>query len=492
MIQLAAVARGRSSMNCLPRRREAEPYLRDAARRFVVAIACLAVIALFPSPLRAEGPDEAKRHFTNGVHMFEDRNFAGALVEFEASYQKNPTAVALQNIAVCQKGLFRYGDAIATLERLLRDFGPQLSPDDKKAAEDAIRDMNALLGTIVVKVTPEDAKVSVNDQILSAEAKKNPIRLAAGEYRVIAEAPSHARQEKMVTVVSGQKDVAVVITLSPLAGMLVVRAHDSQAAIAIDGVHVGYEEWKGPVAAGRHEIYVYTQAQRHKSDVVAYAGQTTEFDAKLTAADAVPEGKTPEANGPPPYVPPSQRGLYGFLTFGADSMGNPAPRGLINDKARAAGGFVGLRLGYRISTNWAAELMSESAAHTASACAGSGNNCDGRTVKDYNFSSTRIGAALRLMSNGRKGRFFGNVGAGAAVHSIKYDKALESSSNPVRSDQTAPGTFFQLGGGYELNLGHFLAAAALQLTAEAIAEQQIGFKNAASAALELRVGYGQW
>jgi len=67
-------------------------------------------------------PDEAKRHFTNGVHLFEDRNFAGALVEFEASFQQNPTAAALQNIAVCQKGLFRYADAISTLERMLREF----------------------------------------------------------------------------------------------------------------------------------------------------------------------------------------------------------------------------------------------------------------------------------------------------------------------------------------------------------------------------------
>jgi len=53
------------------------------------------------------------------VHLFEDRNFAGALVEFEASFKQNPTAAALQNIAVCQKGLFRYADANATLERML-------------------------------------------------------------------------------------------------------------------------------------------------------------------------------------------------------------------------------------------------------------------------------------------------------------------------------------------------------------------------------------
>jgi hypothetical protein len=234
---------------------------------------------------------------------------------------------------------------------------------------------------------------------------------------------------------------------------------------------------------------VYTQSQRHKSSVVAYAGQTTEFDAKLTSADVVPDGKTADANGPPPYVPPSQRGLYGFLGFGVDSFGNPAPSGLNNDKARTPGGYGGVRVGYRFSTNWAVELIGENASRAVAACATSGNTCNGLPVKDYNFTSTRIGAAVRLMSNGRKGRFFGNVGLGAAVHTIQYDKALESAA---RSNETGAGSFFQLGGGYELNLGHFLFDTALQITAENADQKKIGFKNAASAGLELRVGYGLW
>jgi hypothetical protein len=113
------------------------------ARRWAALLSTLVALALCGPRAHAQAADDAKRHFTNGVHLFEDRNFAGALVEFEASYQKNPTAVALQNIAVCQKGLFRYADAISTLERMLRDFATQLSLEDKKAAEDAIRDARA-------------------------------------------------------------------------------------------------------------------------------------------------------------------------------------------------------------------------------------------------------------------------------------------------------------------------------------------------------------
>src|SRR3954465_6445834 len=125
----------------------------------------LSLVLFFAASLGAAQPlpvpDEAKRHFLNGVHLFEDRNFGGALVEFEASFQENPTAAALQNIAVCQKGLFRYAEAIATLQRMLKDFSQQLSAEDKRSAEDAIRDMTALLGTLVLRVTPKDAKIAL-------------------------------------------------------------------------------------------------------------------------------------------------------------------------------------------------------------------------------------------------------------------------------------------------------------------------------------------
>ncbi len=441
-------------------------------------------------PARAEGSDEAKRHFTNGVHLFEDRNFAGALVEFEASFQQNPTAAALQNIAVCQKGLFRYAEAIATLERMLRDFAAQLSADDKRAAEDAIREMSALLGTIVLQVTPADARVVINDSQLWPEAMKAPVRLAAGEYRVAAEAPGYVRQERVVTVVSGQKDRPVVISLAPLSGTLVVRTHDSDAAIALDGVQVGYDEWKGPVSAGSHEVYVYTSKLRHKSSVVAYAGQTTEFDAKLTPADAVPVDQPLPPNGPPPYVPPSQRGIFGFLVFGADSQGSTSPTGLNQNKSRTGGTFGALTFGYRFSSGFAAEFQAETSDHNIGACLNAGQSACPAVTGHYQLHSSRVGPAVRLMTSGRKGRFVGTIGLGAAVHTLTLDAQLKVNGE---KDVSSVGSYIQLVGGYELNLGHFLFDAGLRLVGESADETKTGgVKNTGSVGLELRIGYGQW
>jgi len=436
------------------------------------------------------GTGDAKRHFTNGVHLFEDRNFAGALVEFEASFQLNATAAALQNIAVCQKGLFRYAEAISTLERMLRDFAAQLSADDKKAAQDAIREMSALLGTVVLQITPPDARVSINGAPLPADAMKSPVRLAAGEYRFAVEAPGYAPQEKTIRVVSGQKDRPIIVALSPLSGTLVIHAHDSDAAIAIDGVQVGYDEWKGPASAGPHEIYVYTSKLAHKSSVVAYAGQTTEFEVKLTAADAVPTDQPAAPHGPPPYVPPSQRGIFGFLFFGADTMGSTSPTGLNQDKARAGGTFGALTIGYRFSTGFAAEFQAETSDHQIAACLQAANPGCIRTLGNYSLHASRIGPSIRLMTSGRKARVVGTIGAGAAVHSLTFDNGLRALG---RQDVSSVGSYVALTGSFELNLGHFLVDGGVKLVGETADEAKTGgLKSTGSVGLEFRVGYGQW
>jgi hypothetical protein len=459
-------------------------------RHWLAIVGLVALCVATTSGAHAAPADEAKRHFTNGVHLFEDRNFAGALVEFEASFQLNPTSAALQNIAVCQKGLFRYAEAISTLQRMLRDFATQLSADDKKAAEDAIREMGALLGSVILQVTPPDARVSINDAPLSAEALRAPIHLAAGEYRLGVEAPGYARQERMMTVVSGQVDRPIAITLAPLSGTLVIRAHDSEAAIALDGVQVGYDEWKGPVSAGPHEVYVYTSKLRHKSNVVAYAGQTTDFEAKLTAADAVAVDQPAAPNGPPPYVPPSQRGIFGFLMFGADTMGSTSPTGVNQDKARTGGTFGALTFGYRFTTGFAAEFQAETADHQMAACPQGAMPGCAATTAHYSLHSSRVGPAVRLMTSGRKGRFVGTIGLGAAVHSLTFEQPFKQLG---QNDVSSVGSYISLAGSYELNLGHFLVDAGMRLVGEAADETKTrGLKSTGSVGLEFRVGYGQW
>jgi len=94
------------------------------------------------------------------------------------------------------------------------------------------------------------------------------------------------------------------------------------------------------------------------------------------------------------------------------------------------------------------------------------------------------------MTSGRKGRFVGTIGIGAAVHSLTLDPQLKVNGE---KDVSSVGSYIQLAGAYELNLGHFLFDAGLRLVGESADETKTGgLKNAASLGLELRIGYGQW
>src|SRR5688500_11122356 len=63
--------------------------------------------------------EEAKRHFKQGVALYNDGNFGAALAEFEQANKLRPSPAVLYNIGLTQKALFRYNDAIDSLNEYI-------------------------------------------------------------------------------------------------------------------------------------------------------------------------------------------------------------------------------------------------------------------------------------------------------------------------------------------------------------------------------------
>ena len=73
--------------------------------------------------------EEARKHFHNGIKLYGEQNFKGALAEFDAAYRLKPGPSSLKNIALCQKALFRYTDAVDTLGKVLARYDKELSDE---------------------------------------------------------------------------------------------------------------------------------------------------------------------------------------------------------------------------------------------------------------------------------------------------------------------------------------------------------------------------
>ena len=173
--------------------------------------AIAAVSTLAPRAAHAE-VEAYKQHMDNGVKLFTDHNYPAAIAEFQAAYQLKPKASPLINTALCYKAQFKYPKAIETLETALAKHADTMDDADKKAAEDAITEMKALLAYVKVNVTPAEAAVTVDGELQAKNAEQK-VPVAPGVHRIGAKLDGYTGSEQEISVASGdQKELTLTLT----------------------------------------------------------------------------------------------------------------------------------------------------------------------------------------------------------------------------------------------------------------------------------------
>ncbi|MEO8904572.1 MAG: hypothetical protein ABI488_19355 [Polyangiaceae bacterium] len=404
---------------------------------------------------------DARRHFKLGIRLYQDTNYAGALAEFEAAYSAKPGPSSLQNVALCQKALFRYREAAQTLNQLLAQHDAELSNGEKKAVQDAIAELDNLVGSVVIDVEPNDAKVTLDGRALSLSEQKAGVEVNIGEHTVIAEESGYARLVRVMSVASGQKQLPVEMKLKATDGFLNIVAVDPRAAIAIDGVTLAFHEWRGGVKPDAdHLIQVFREGyESYESTVNVGLGKTLLVQADLGAridgesVELASSTATAMPAPPPRRVP---RGYYGLLTLGVLGLGQK-PLALTSPRASGAMGTIGLRAGYRVWAPIAGELMLDFGklnvddAKSDSATA---------NTRKYSLSTVRVGPNLRLMTMGKALRFSTTIGTGVVHHKLELDP-LAGSTKFSGGNASGSDPYFLLELGLQASLGHFLLGAEL-------------------------------
>lgn len=204
-----------------PKRSARTPLAPRCARRYrlaavlLVAISTSVPLVSLAAPKDAASMEEARRHFKQGVLLFEDKNFDAALVEFEASYAASSEPVSLYNVGLCLRALFRYQEAIDALTRYLQGVDEKFSPQQRRAVEQVIAEMRDLLAEITIVVDPSAAAIS--SAFLDGRAvvlTRAPMALAAGRHQLNLTARGFDPAIQEIVVVAGRPQT-VRITLQP-------------------------------------------------------------------------------------------------------------------------------------------------------------------------------------------------------------------------------------------------------------------------------------
>lgn len=413
----------------------------------------------------------ARVHFRNGVRLYGDGNYAGALAEFEAAYSLKATAASLQNAALCLKALYRYAQAAQTLDMLLERHGAELSDSERETVRTARDELAALLSAVRFALSPPDAKLTIDGRFVPATEASAGIQLDVGEHVVEASAPGYATLRKSVRVATGQQPTTMELSLRPVAGFLEVRSSDDHAVIAIDGQARAQRTWRGPATPGQHYVQIYKPGYRaFERDVAVELGKTVVVEGvpgPPRDADVAPESKRHARE----KQPASGGGWYGLGALTAQRPTNQ-PNGFKaiaggKDETSSGGGALGLRGGYRIWKAVALELMIDAGEVTVqkacdeSAGKSPSSDCDAPALtRDYSVATFRIGPNLRIMSTSDRLRVVGTLGMGAVSHTFRLGEtsAVGDGGKDRASD---PYLLLELGG--EMNLGHVLLGLGLSL-----------------------------
>ncbi len=227
-----------------------------------------------PAPTPPPEPDPAKVHIDQGAALYNDGNYPAALAEFEEAYRLKPAAYILNNIGLTQKALFRYADAIASLQGYLTG-SPNLAPERRAEAEQIIAEMKALLAEVTLTITPDGATVTVDGRPAGTAPLVKPLAIAAGTHSIEITADGYEPQKRDVMVSAGVPlALSLKLKLIPKTAVVRITATAPNAAITIDGKPIGFSPVELELSGGGHTLDVSAAGYQHRHDeLVVTAGQ---------------------------------------------------------------------------------------------------------------------------------------------------------------------------------------------------------------------------
>jgi hypothetical protein len=220
---------------------------------------------------------EAKELFRRGNAMRKAGALEGALELFLRSRALVPSVANTQNAAVMLDDLGRHDEALELYEALLVEFAERLTDEDRRGVAAALGALQERVGGVFVSANVEGA-VIIDGRRRGTLPLSRPVRLLAGEHRVLVLRDGYAPAEATATVVPG-KTAVLDLRLEALAsaGRLAVNDETGapEAEVLVDGAPVGFAPWAGQLAPGRHLVSLRgKELGTAPREVLVLAGQT--------------------------------------------------------------------------------------------------------------------------------------------------------------------------------------------------------------------------
>ena len=214
--------------------------------------------------------------------LYQNGDFAGALVKFQRAYELSRDPRLLWNMAACEKNLRRYARMLRLIERYEKEGGARLSEQDREEARQLVGTVRLLVSNVRVVVNEPDASVFVDDELVGKTPLAEPVLVDLGTHRIRVTKPGY-EEAALVQEISGASEMTLSFALERRVqqARLIVVARGAEA-ISIDGVVVGQSRYESRIGTGRHVVRVTAEsAKPYVTEIHLRDGEVRRLDVSL-------------------------------------------------------------------------------------------------------------------------------------------------------------------------------------------------------------------
>lgn len=182
--------------------------MKQLLRTLLLTLALVVTGAALAPPVFAQTAAEKKKageHFGRGLELYNEGNFAGALVEFDRAYELAPNYRVLFNIGQVKYQLQDYPGAMAAFQQYLKDGGAQIPADRREIVLKDIERLRSRVAYVKIEVNEAGATVSVDDRPVGTSPIPKAVAVSAGRRKITASSDGAAPVTKFLDLAGGDE-----------------------------------------------------------------------------------------------------------------------------------------------------------------------------------------------------------------------------------------------------------------------------------------------
>ncbi len=213
------------------------------------------------SPPSAAAVAAAKRLFGDGMKLYREGLYRAALSKFLAAKELAPRASMQRNIAQSYRDLREFAAAYAAYEELLRDYGAELTPADRRTTAEALAELRGLTAEVQVTVREPGAAVNLDGKTVATTPCDAPLRIDLGEHVLTVEKEGFVPIERRLSL-RGREALTLPGPMERNVGVLFVTAKGAARGgeqVWVDGEHRGSAPLRLELPPGEVMVQVRTE-----------------------------------------------------------------------------------------------------------------------------------------------------------------------------------------------------------------------------------------